>query len=338
MSKRLPARATSSDGRTSVVFQRSERNPIVTRGDVPDVPPHGIDVTSVFNPGAVKHGDRYLLMLRVQTRGRETFLLMASSADGAEFEIAREPVRLDGIERVEGTVHHVYDPRITRIGSTFYVMFAIDTDGGCRLGVAQTCDFASFEFLGAGEHPDIRNGVLFPETIGGRFLRLDRPNAATLDQGLTSGDEIILSASNDLVAWRPLGSVMRGRPHYWDERIGPGPPPVKTRDGWLLVYHGIATHFASSNIYQAGVALLDLDDPSRVVARGRNNVLEPREPYELVGQVPNVVFPSGMIVEPTDEDGFAPPGARVLLYYGAADTCVGLATTTVGALLDACRT
>ena len=116
---------------------------------------------------------------------------------------------------------------------------------------------------------------------------------------------------------------MTGRPHYWDELIGSGPPPVKTREGWLHIYHGIATHFASSNIYQAGVCLLDLDDPTRVLARGVNNILEPREMYELVGQVPNVVFPSGMIVEEYDDQGFAFPDSVVRVYYGAADTLGG---------------
>src|SRR5262249_11627410 len=141
---------------------------------------------------------------------------------------------------------------------------------------------------------DARNGVLFPEKVGGRYLLLERPNRTRLEGGVTSGDEIVLRSSDDLVRWERVGPVMRGRLHYWDELIGSGPPPVKTRRGWLHVYHGVATHFAASNIYQAGVCLLDLQDPSRIVARGRNNILEPRETYELTGQVPNVVFPTGL--------------------------------------------
>ena len=129
--------------------------------------------------------------------------------------------------------------------------------------------------------------------------------------------------------------MIDGRFHYWDEFIGSGPPPVKTRRGWLHVYHGVAGHFGSSNIYQAGVVLLDLDDPSRVIGRSRCNILEPREPYELTGQVPNVVFPSGMIVESCDAEGFALPESPVNIYYGAADTVVGLATATVQDLCTA---
>jgi predicted GH43/DUF377 family glycosyl hydrolase len=129
---------------------------------------------------------------------------------------------------------------------------------------------------------------------------------------------------------------MSGRPHYWDELIGSGPPPVKTSEGWLHVYHGIATHFGSTNIYQAGVVLLDLHNPGKIIARGRYNILEPREPYELVGQVPNVVFPSGMIVNEVEPDGTAKPGSEVFLYYGAADTSVALAIATVDELIEAC--
>jgi beta-1,4-mannooligosaccharide/beta-1,4-mannosyl-N-acetylglucosamine phosphorylase len=319
------------------ILTRSPRNPILTRADVPDVPPEIVDATSVFNPAAVKFRGRYLLMLRVQTRSRETHLVMAESTDGESFEVERRIVRLEGLEQVIGTVFHVYDPRITEIDGVYYVMLAMDMDFGCRLGVARTTDFTTFEFLGLAAKNDMRNGVLFPEKRIDRFLRLDRPNKVRLSDGPTTGDAIYLSESEDLTDWYPIARVMTGRAHYWDELIGSGPPPVKTREGWLHVYHGVATHFQSTNVYQAGAVLLDLADPSQVVARTRGNILEPREPYEFVGQVPNVVFPSGMIVDEHDEEGYALPHSRVLLYYGAADTCVGLATTTVADLVVACR-
>ncbi len=319
------------------VLRRSKRNPILTRDDIPDVPPEIVDATSVMNPGAVKYRDRYVLMLRVQTRSRETYLVMAESADGESFDVEPRIVRLAGLDQVIGTVFHVYDPRITEINGVYYIMLAIDMDFGCRLGIARTTDFVSFEFLGLAAKNDMRNGVLFPEKRIDRYLRLDRPNKVRLADGPTTGDAIYLSESEDLIDWYPISRVMTGRAHYWDELIGSGPPPVKTRDGWLHVYHGVATHFQSANIYQAGAALLDLADPSQVVARTRGNILEPREPYEIAGQVPNVVFPSGMIVDEYDEEGYARPESRVLLYYGAADTCVGLAVTTVGDLIGACR-
>lgn len=318
-----------------IPLHRHPRNPILTRKDVPDIPPFLVDATSVFNPGATLFGARYMLMLRVQARSRETFLVMAESPDGVKFTVGKEIVRFNGIEKVREKVYHVYDARLTRLGDMNYVMFAMDMEGGCQLGLARTADFREFEFLGIVSSGDIRNGVLFPEKVGGRYLRMDRPNIARQSGGPTSGGTIWLSESDDLLAWRPVAPLMNGRFHYWDELIGSGPPPVKTRSGWLHLYHGVATHFGSASIYQAGVMLLDLENPSKVIGRCRGNLLEPREPYELTGQVPNVVFPSGIIVEKYDGEGFAEPESPVKVYYGAADTVIALATTTVRELLEA---
>ncbi|UCF34624.1 MAG: glycoside hydrolase family 130 protein [Phycisphaerales bacterium] len=318
-------------------MNRFAANPILTRADIPDVPPHVVDVTSVFNPGAIFWNGHYLLLLRVQTRGRETVLMVAESDDGEDFRVRPRIVQIEGVESVSETIYHVYDPRLTLIDGTIYVVFAADVDGACRLGIAQTKDFDHFELVSFSTEQDTRNGVLFPERFGDRFLRLERPNRVRLEGGVTTGSEIILAESADLQTWKPVCPIMSGRLHYWDELIGSGPPPIKTRAGWLHIYHGIATHFAAANIYQAGVVLLDLDDPSRVLGRSRNNILEPRELYELVGQVPNVVFPSGAIVEEYDEEGFAGEDSLVRIYYGAADTVVGLATSTVSELTAACE-
>jgi len=199
-------------------------------------------------------------------------------------------------------------------------MFAMDMDSGCQLGLAQTMDFENYEFLGITSNEDTRNGVLFPEKINGN---------------VASGNTIMISQSEDLLNWQTIAPVISGRFHYWDELIGAGPPPIKTKKGWLQIYHGVATHFASSNIYQAGVMLLDLENPAKVIGRSRYNILEPRETYEQLGQVPNVVFPSGAIVKKVDADGFADLDSEVYVYYGAADTCVGLAICTINELIEA---
>jgi beta-1,4-mannooligosaccharide/beta-1,4-mannosyl-N-acetylglucosamine phosphorylase len=316
-------------------MRRHPANPILTRADIPDVPPLLPDATSVFNPGAVRAGGRYVLMLRVQARSRETFMMVAESDDGVRFGVRPEIVGFKGLEKVREKVYHAYDPRLTALEGVYYVMFAMDMDRGCGLGLARTGDLREFEFLGLVSSDDVRNGVLFPEKVGGLYLRLERPNKARPEGGPTTGSEIWLAGSDDLLAWRRLGPVMGGRFHYWDEFIGSGPPPVKTRRGWLHVYHGVATHFGSANIYQAGVALLDLADPGRLLGRSRGNILEPRETYELAGQVPNVVFPSGLVIEEVDAEGFARESSPVKVYYGAADTVVGLAETTVAELLAA---
>ncbi len=330
-------------------MRRHPDNPILTRTDIPDIParpgsafrpPLLHDVTSVFNPGAVERVDAdgrlITLLLRVQDRSRETYLVPAHSRDGVAFSVEPRIVRFAGLEAPGRRVYHVYDARITRLEGAYYILFAMDMDDGCQLGLGRTADFEDFEFLGQVSDEDIRNGVLFPEKVGGRYLRLDRPNKARHAGGPTSGSTIWLSESDDLAAWRPVAPLIDGRFHYWDEFIGSGPPPFKTREGWLHIYHGVAGHFGSSNIYQAGVVLLDLDDPSRVLGRCRRNILEPREPYELAGQVPNVVFPSGLVVEKIEASGFAAMDSPVKVYYGAADTAVSLAETTVEELLEAC--
>jgi beta-1,4-mannooligosaccharide/beta-1,4-mannosyl-N-acetylglucosamine phosphorylase len=318
-------------------MHRYHHNPIITRHDIPATFPELIDVTSVFNPGAVRFRDQYLLVLRVQNRGRETYLMKATSPDGVHFTVAPQPIRWQGIDRVTQRIYHCYDARITALDNRYYILFAMDMEDACRLGLAVTDDFESYQFLGVVSDDDNRNGVLFPEKINGRYMRLDRPNRTPLSGGPTSGSTICLSESDDLLTWRTLQVVISGRFHYWDELIGAGPTPIKTKHGWLQLYHGVATHFGSANIYQMGVLLLDWQNPGQVLARGRYNILEPREPYELVGQVPNVVFASGAIVENRDSDGVAADDSQVRVYYGAADTCVALATTTIRELLNAAK-
>lgn len=316
---------------------RSPNNPILTRADIPDISPHMGDVTSVFNPGAIKLDERYFLLLRVQTRGRKTLFMIAESDDGVSFRVQPRVLEIEGINDLGLNIFHIYDPRLTKIGEEVFIVFAADTDVGCRLGIARTRDFEQLELVSFQHEPDLRNGVLFPEMREGKYLLLERPNQTSLDSGVRTGDAIVLAQSANLIDWDIVGPVMTGRPHYWDELIGSGPPPIKTREGWLHIYHGVATHFASVNIYQAGVVLLDLDNPTSVISRSTDNILEPRELYEMVGQVPNVVFPSGMIVEEFDDEGFAKPGSLVRIYYGAADTCIGLARTTISELIEAAR-
>ncbi|MDP2037732.1 MAG: glycoside hydrolase family 130 protein [Ignavibacteria bacterium] len=316
---------------------RHNNNPILTRSDVPNIPPQMVDVSSVFNPGAIKFNEKYILLLRVQNRGRETFIVKAESSDGVNFSVDNKIVDFKGLEKVPEKVYHIYDARISKIEGNYYIMFAMDMDSGCQLGLASTNNFEDYDFLGIVSEGDIRNGVLFPEKVNGKYLRFDRPNKVQLSGGPSSGSAICLSESDDLLHWKAVSEVMGGRFHYWDENIGSGPAPVKTKEGWLHIYHGVAMHFASANIYQAGVALHDLNDPSKVLYRGKYNILEPREIWELTGQVPNVCFPSGMIVENYDENGFASLDSKVLVYYGAADTVVGLATSTIKDLIECAK-
>ncbi len=316
---------------------RHQQNPILTRTDIPGVYPEVTDVSSVFNPGAVKAEGLVHLVLRVQNRGRETFLMHAFSKDGISFHVDEDPITIDGLNDLYSTIYHVYDPRLTRLDDRIRMVVAVDIETGCRLVIAEKIDWLHWKVIGGVLDEDTRNGVLFPDKIDGKYLLLDRPNISLQPGEPFSGERIRLRQSEDLETWKDVGFILQGHPHYWDELIGAGPPPVKTHAGWLLLYHGVATHFGSANIYQAGACLLDLDDPAKIIGRTRYNILEPRELYEQVGQVPNVVFPSGMVVDKVDEEGVATPESVVSVYYGAADTVVGLATATVSDLITACK-
>ncbi len=255
-----------------MIFKRHGKKPILTRNDIPAMKPEIIDPSSVFNPGAIRVDKNTFLLLRVQTRGRRTFLVPARG-DGAKFKVAARPTELVGLteflEEAPGDtleVYHVYDPRLSRVDDELLVVTAVDTDQGGRLAIWRACGdpdagFAGLdklELAGLTGSEDTRNGVLFPARIGGSYAMLERPNDRRLSSGPATGRGIILTTSEDLITWRKQGSVLAGRPHFWDELIGSGPPPVRLADGWLHLYHGVATHFGSANIYQAGAVLLDL--------------------------------------------------------------------------------
>ena len=144
--------------------------------------------------------------------------------DGVRFDVDREVVSIEGLDGVGETVYHVYDPRITAIEDRYVIVVAMDVDGACRLGTGVTEDFTRFTLVGYQGDRDSRNGVLFPERVGGRYLRLERTNDRDI-----SGDAVCLAESDDLAEWRLLGPVFTGRPHYWDELVGSGPPPVSEK-------------------------------------------------------------------------------------------------------------
>ncbi|MCP4290627.1 MAG: hypothetical protein GY780_02160 [bacterium] len=325
---------------------RASETPLLTRKNLPNISPEIIDGTSVFNPGAISIEGKTHLLTRVQTRGRQTFCVAASETAGGDFKFASEFTQFNGHqEAAKGLeIFHIYDARLTFLNDTLFVITAMDTSHGCRCAIWKTsgthttahAGLENLHFVSLIEHQDTRNAVLFPEKIDGLYQLLHRPNNSLLQDGPTTGTGIHLSTSEDLNSWQDAGQVMTGRPHYWDELIGSGPPPIKTRHGWLHIYHGVATHFQSANIYQAGAVLLDLNNPSKVLARTRDNILEPRTAWELTGQVPNVVFPSGITVSEFNDDGFASDEAIVSVYYGAADTCIGLARNTVSHLVATC--
>ncbi len=302
------------------VVTRYEHNPILTGKDFPQ----GSGILRVFNSGIIKYAGGYVMACRAEDAALRNTIWLADSHDGYHFTPRPEPIRVPegDPEWDEYTAGMYYDPRITEIEGTFYLMHAAHSGHGCRLSLMKTRDFQDFEWMGIVSEPDNRNGVLFPEKINGYYARLDRPNTPS-DMG-----DIWISYSPDLIHWGRSRCVLRNSEVRWAwSKIGPGAVPIRTPEGWLNIFHGVRTQCKAHYVYQLGVSLLDLDDPSKVIALAEEAILEPLMDYELVGQTPSVVFTSGAVVE---NDG------EIKLYYGGADTVQCVALTSVARLLELC--
>jgi predicted GH43/DUF377 family glycosyl hydrolase len=299
------------------LVRRYSGNPIIRPHDVPKM------VNAVFNPAATVFEGRTLLLLRVEYRTGLSSLVAATSDDGLTgWEV--DPQR--GLHPLVNSFEEhwgVEDARITRVGDEYFVVYVGYSAGGPLVLLATTRDFTRWERHGVLMPPEDKDAALFPTRFDGRWALIHRPAPSV--PGL--GAHMWLSFSPDLRHWgdsRVLLPARRGG--WWDaNKIGLGPPPLLTRQGWLLCYHGVRVT-ASGSIYRLGLALLDRDDPTKVLARGNEWVLAPHEPYERGGDVPDVVFPCGWVLR---DDG-----DTLHLYYGAADTVVCVAETSVTALLD----
>lgn len=288
------------------LLHRWEGNPILTLEDIP------FPCNTVFNGTPAKIGDEYCLLLRVEGQQGHSFFALATSTDGYHFQVHEKPVMDLATEPPfdKYETKGIEDPRATWIDGAFHILYTAVSDHGYRIALAKTNDFREFERIAMISEPGNKDGVLFPEKINGQYVRLDRP----LGLGIGS---IWISYSNDLIHWGNSKILFSPRRGYWDDyRIGASVPPIRTKKGWLEIYHG--TRMTSAGpIYRAGAVLLDIDDPSRVIWRSDIPLLSPREDYERIGDVGNVVFPCGAIVEPDGE---------MKIYYGGADTCIAVAT------------
>jgi predicted GH43/DUF377 family glycosyl hydrolase len=303
------------------ICKRYEGNPILTGKDFPPE----ADIKTVFNSGIVKYKGIYTMVCRVENSALFDQFWIAQSSDGYRFKPRPKPIDMpyDDPEFKEYAGSMIYDPRLTKLGDAFYIVHAAHSGHTCRLSLVKTEDFKKFEWLGFISETDNRNGVLFPEKINGLYARLDRPN---------TGDgtaDIWVSYSPDLIFWGKSKCVFRnwqGIRWAW-AKIGPGAAPIKTAEGWLTIFHGVRWQAKAHYVYQLGVCLLELNDPSKVKAIAEEAILVPEEQYELVGQTPSVVFTCGAVAENNGE---------VKIYYGGADTVQCLATTSIERLIDAC--
>jgi len=292
------------------LFVRSVANPIMSAADVP------YPANSVFNPGAARVGDKTLLLVRVEDMRGISQLHVARSDNGeSRWRFDPEPLLKADVDTDPEETWGCEDPRLTWLPERdeWAIAYTAYSRRGPLVSLATTKDFRSVTRLGPVMPPEDKDAALFPRQFGGRWAMIHRPSP------LRGGAHMWISYSPDLKHWGDHKLVLEARDGaWWDAgKIGLGPPPLETPDGWLVMYHGV--HLTSDGpIYRVGLALFALDDPSMVLHRLDEWVFGPEAPYEITGDVGRVVFPCGWILDEASD--------RLSLYYGAADSVIGVAT------------
>lgn len=300
------------------IVSRYEKNPILTPDDVP------FPVDTVHNAGVVKHTDgRYVMLFRSHRRNGRSIIGLAESEDGFRFRVYERPVLLPAEDGAfaEYESYGVEDPRICALEGTYYVTYSGYSRHGVRVLLARTDDFRTFERVALFTPCDTRNVVLFPHKFAGNYVRLERPHTENAPWS------IWISSSPDLVHWGEARVIMQPAAYHWDEmKIGPGATPMRTNAGWLHIYHGVFKTM-SGTVYRLGVALHDLTDPGRLLGVADDWIVQPEDPWERTGYVPNVVFCCGAVLE---ED------STVKIYWGGADSVMCAGTAHAGDLVNLC--
>jgi beta-1,4-mannooligosaccharide/beta-1,4-mannosyl-N-acetylglucosamine phosphorylase len=300
-------------GCTDVIW-RSTRNPIIPRDLIPSS-------NSIFNSAVVPYKGEFAGVFRCDDKSRRMVIHSGRSKDGVNWNINPETIKFICEEEEIAHFEYGYDPRVVWIEDRYYVTWC-NCYHGPTIGVGYTHNFEQFYQLENAFLPFNRNGVLFPRKINGNFAMLSRPS----DNGHTPFGDIFYSESPDMCFWGKHRHVMSPVPFSWQStKVGAGPIPIETTEGWLMIYHGVLTS-CNGYVYSAGVALLDLEKPWKMIARSELYIASPQTIYECVGDVPNVFFPCAAIC-----DGDT---GRLAIYYGAADTVTGLAYAKVDELVD----
>lgn len=301
------------------VVWRHSANPVIGRRPLPDV-------LGIYNSAVVPFGDGFAAVFRLEDRTRFPRLHMGWSDDGLQWHIEPKPIVFDNRPGDGDEVSdYAYDPRVVKIEDKYYITWCGGTNGP-TISVATTTDFQQFTRLDNAFLPHNRNGVLFPRRIDGKYFMLSRPS----DNGHTPFGDIYISQSPDMIHWGKHRKVMgRGGDEHglWWQRtkIGAGPVPIETEDGWLMIYHGVLDT-CNGFVYHMGAAILDLDQPWKVTYRCKNILLAPEADYEVFGHVPNVVFPVAALCDQEQD--------RLAVYYGAADTVTCLCYSRLSELIS----
>lgn len=311
-------RLKAGDNTFKELFRRYPYNPILTAKDWP------YPVNTVFNPAAVMFEGKYLLLARVEDRRGFSHLTRAISEDGiSNWDIDRSPT-FEADPDYPEEAWGIEDPRITYVDdlAQYAVVYTGYSKSGPVVCMAMTKDFVNFERLGPIMPPEDKDAALFPKKFENKWALIHRP--------IEHGAHAWISASESLKYWGGHKILIDSRGGaWWDgSKVGLCTPPLETRDGWLILYHGVRTTAAGAT-YRLGLALLDPEDPSKVLRRSDEWIFGPRENYEKQGDIPDVVFPCGWIFN--EETG------KIRIYYGAADTCIALATADIDDLLTYIR-
>jgi len=273
----------------------------------------------IWNAAVIRFRGAFLMLITIEELEGHYSIYRADSPDGEEFAVNPEPfmVRRQSCPEAGCESVGVRDPRITPLNGEYFITFVADGDHGMRVALARTTDFETVERLGYLTQVDVKNGVMFPRRIDGKYVLLKRPDA---------GSSIWISYSEDLEFWGGCGAVMAPRGGFWDStRIGASAPPIEIDEGWLLIYYG-EKGTSAGPLVRLGAAILDRDDPSKVLARSNVPILAPRERYERIGDLPNVVFSTSALLE----DGV------INVYYGASDSCICLGRVPLDVIVSAC--
>lgn len=299
---------------------RFNENPVIDRNPL-------VCSDRVFNSALVPWNDGYVGVFRADHKNGLPNLHVGWSKDAIDWDIEEEIIHFKNEDGSDGEqIEYGYDPRTVEIDGVYYITWCNSFTGQPTIGVAKTKDFKTFVRMENAFVPFNRNGVLFPRKINGNFVMLNRPS----DSGHTPFGDIFLSQSPDMTFWGKHRHVMSPSGNWWKGmKIGPGPIPIETTEGWLMIYHGVC-NTCNGYVYSMGAALLDIDDPSKVIADTTDFILTPQEDYETVGFVPNVAFPCASI---QDADT-----GRIAIFYGAADTYCAIAFTQIDELIDFIRT
>ncbi len=296
-------------------FNRFSENPVLT----PERWPYMANAT--FNPAAIRHNNEVLLLVRVEDRRGFSHLTIARSKDGkTNWRVDDEPFLKPDPEHDEEQ-WGIEDARVVYLDerkeyAITYVSFSKD---GPVVSLGMTRDFSGIRRMGPMLPPEDKDASLFPRLINGHYVMIHRP--------IIRGEaHIWIAFSPDLKYWGNHKILIPVRPGWWDNsRVGLGPPPIETPEGWLIIYHGVRAT-VSGSLYRVGLALLDLDEPWRIIKRCDDWVFGPHEPYERVGDVPGVTFPTGVVIDQDTNE--------MIMYYGAADTTVCLATAKLDDIVD----